>query len=67
VNQDDPSFAEKMLFDANLQEFASRVGLICGLESQGKITQAEAYARIKELWKQLKQSKKNLQIGDDSR
>ena len=43
---------------------ANRIGLICGLESGGKISQEEAYDRIKQLWKQLKQSKKNLRVGD---
>ncbi|WP_449243529.1 DUF7219 family protein [Bremerella alba] len=55
-----------MLFNANLQEFASRVGLICGLESQDKISQAEAYAQIKQLWKELKRSKRNLKIGNNT-
>ena len=60
----DPSFAEEMVFDANLQEFAARVGLIVGLELGEKISSEEAYARIKALWKQLKKSKKNLRIGN---
>ena len=63
----DPSFAEEMVFDSNLQEFAARVGLIVGLELGDKISSEEAYARIKALWKQLKASKKNLRIGDGDR
>ncbi|MCG8361706.1 MAG: hypothetical protein MJA27_00065 [Pseudanabaenales cyanobacterium] len=51
---------ENLTFNANLQEFAQRVALICGLETGGKIAPQEAYEQIKELWKQLKQSKKNL-------
>jgi hypothetical protein len=51
---------ENLAFDANLQEFAQRVSLICGLESGGKVSPDEAYDQIKDLWKQLKQSKKNL-------
>ena len=62
----DPSFAEEMVFDSNLQEFAARVGLIVSLELGEKISSEEAYARIKTLWKQLKASKKNLRIGDGS-
>ena len=49
-----------IIFDANLQEFAQRTTLICALESGGKISQAEAYKQIKELWSKLHESKKNL-------
>ncbi|MFG0287909.1 MAG: hypothetical protein ACF8CQ_07040 [Rhodopirellula sp. JB044] len=65
MDNNDASFAEKMIFDANLQEFAARVGFICSLEAQEKITQAEAYSRIKGLWKDLKRSKKNLNIDNE--
>ncbi len=51
---------EKMVFNANLQEFANKVSLICNLETGGKITSEEAYHRIKQLWKELKASKKAL-------
>ncbi|MEO1095132.1 MAG: hypothetical protein AAFX01_09550 [Cyanobacteria bacterium J06638_28] len=47
-------------FNANLQEFANRVAVICNLETGGKVTSEEAYSEIKRLWKQLKASKKNL-------
>ncbi|MEM6399122.1 MAG: hypothetical protein AAF757_02660 [Cyanobacteria bacterium P01_D01_bin.116] len=57
---------ENLAFNANLQEFAQKVSLICNLETGGKITTAEAYEEIKALWKELKQSKKGLQIGEDS-
>lgn len=66
MDPDDQTFPEKMLFDSNLQEFANRVGLICGLETGGKISQGQAYERIKELWKKLKESKKNLHVADES-
>ncbi len=49
-----------LIFDANLQEFAQRITLICALESGGKISQGEAYQQIKELWINLHESKKNL-------
>ncbi|ERT07094.1 hypothetical protein M595_2957 [Lyngbya aestuarii BL J] len=55
---------EHLVFNANIQEFAQKVNYICGLETNGKITPDEAYHRIKELWKQLKSSKKNLHIGE---
>ena len=51
---------ENLAFNANLQEFANQVSLICGLETNGKITAEEAYDRIRSLWKELKDSKKNL-------
>lgn len=64
MDREEPSFPEEMLFNANLQEFANRIGVICGLEAGGKLSQDAAYKRIKELWKQLKSSKKTLRIGD---
>lgn len=57
---------ENLVFNANLQEFTKRIELICGLETGGKITSDEAYQQIKQLYKQLKKSKKELGIGDDS-
>lgn len=51
---------EQLAFNANLQEFAQRVSLICGLETGGKISTEDAYRQIKQLWKTLKESKKEL-------
>ncbi|KAM3102500.1 hypothetical protein ACKFKF_03890 [Phormidesmis sp. 146-12] len=51
---------EHLAFNANLQEFASRVSLLCGLETGGKIPPEDAYREIKNLWNQLKDSKKAL-------
>lgn len=45
------------MFHQNLETFAERVGLIVGLQGNGKITQEEAYAQIKKIWKSLKKSK----------
>ncbi len=64
---DEQTFPEKMLFDANLREFATRVNIICGLEAGGKISQADAYRRIKALWKELKQSKHSLRVADEDK
>lgn len=55
---------QSLAFNANLQEFAQRVGLICGLETGGKISSAEAYDQVKKLWKALRASKKNLLKND---
>lgn len=51
---------QNLAFNANLQEFAQRVSLICGLETGGKVSSADAYDDIKKLWKELKASKKSL-------
>ncbi|MDF5719018.1 MAG: hypothetical protein PUP91_00715 [Rhizonema sp. PD37] len=56
---------ENLVFNANLQEFAQRVSYICNLETSGKLPPEEAYEQVKSLWKQLKQSKQELKIGDN--
>lgn len=56
---------ENLVFNANLQEFAQRVSFLCNLETAGKIKPGEAYRKIKEMWKQLKTSKKALGIDDE--
>ncbi|KAB8330431.1 DUF7219 family protein [Brasilonema bromeliae] len=55
---------ENLVFNANLQEFAQRVSYICNLETAGKVPPEQAYDQIKELWKNLKNSKKQLGIGE---
>ncbi|MEW6497657.1 MAG: hypothetical protein AB1589_34910 [Cyanobacteriota bacterium] len=57
---------EKLVFNANLQEFAQRVSFIYNLETNGKLSPEEAYEQIRALWKQLKHSKKQLKIGENS-
>ncbi len=57
---------QNLAFNANLQEFAHRVSLICGLETGGKISSAQAYDDIKKLWKEIKASKKNLLSNEES-
>lgn len=57
---------ENLVFNANLQEFAQRVSYISNLETAGKLSPEESYARIKTLWKHLKHSKKALGIGTDA-
>jgi hypothetical protein len=56
---------QKLLFNSNLQEFAQRVGIICSLETGGKITTEEAYREIKKLWKELKASWQNLGFAEE--
>jgi hypothetical protein len=55
---------EYLVFNANLQEFAQKVSYICNLETNGKITTTQAYRQIKDLWKELKNSLKQLGIED---
>jgi hypothetical protein len=62
---------EHLAFNANLQEFAQRVGVLCNLETGGKIPPEKAYKEIKKMWKALKASKRNLltdekDVGGDS-
>lgn len=54
---------ENLVFNSNLQEFTQKVSYICSLETAGKLSPEESYKQIKSLWKELKQSKKMLGIG----
>ena len=54
---------ENLVFNANLQEFAQKIGYISNLETAGKVPPEAAYKQIKSLWKELKRSKKELGIG----
>ena len=47
-------------FHQNLEQFADRIGLIVGLQANGKIGQEKAFEQIKNLWKTLKISRKDL-------
>lgn len=51
---------ERLVFNANLQQFAQQVSYLCGLEANGKISSEDTYEEIKKFWKQLKRSKKEL-------
>nr|WP_017713902.1 hypothetical protein [Prochlorothrix hollandica] len=55
---------QNLAFNANLQEFSQQIGYICALETSGKLPPHEAYKRVKKLYKQLRDSKKALGIGD---
>ncbi|MGK7933085.1 MAG: hypothetical protein AB4041_16865 [Microcystaceae cyanobacterium] len=55
---------ENLVFNANLQEFAQKISYICNLETAGKIKPEDAYHRIKNLWMDLANSKKQLGVGD---
>ena len=51
---------ERLMFHQNLESFAERVGLIVGLQANGKLSQDQAYDQIRVIWKELKDSKENL-------
>lgn len=48
---------ERLAFHQNLEQFADRVGLIVGLQGNGKISQEMAFDQIKQLWAGLRNSK----------
>lgn len=45
-------------FEKKLGQFSDKIDLIVGLEIGGKITSEEAYQRIKQLYKDLKTTRK---------
>ncbi len=50
----------RLAFHQNLEQFAERVGLIVGLQGNGKISQEDAYRQIRDLLAELKSSRKQL-------
>ncbi|MBN3947662.1 MAG: hypothetical protein V7K14_21225 [Nostoc sp.] len=56
---------KNLVFNANLQEFAQKVGYISSLETAGKLSPEEAFGKIEVLWKELERSKNKLAIGND--
>jgi hypothetical protein len=55
---------QNLAFNANLQEFANRVSIICALETNGKLTPQAAYAQIQQLWTALTDSEQNLLVEE---
>jgi hypothetical protein len=53
---------ENLVFNANLQEFAHKVGYIANLQTGGKMSPEQAYRQIEELWDDLSASKQQLGI-----
>ncbi|MEA5417003.1 DUF7219 family protein [Synechococcus sp. BA-132 BA5] len=54
---------ERLVFHQNLETFADQVGLIVGLQANGKMSQDQAYAKIKKIWKSLKFTRDSLFDG----
>ncbi|WP_013324713.1 DUF7219 family protein [Gloeothece verrucosa] len=55
---------EKLLLNANLQEFAQRVSYLVGLHTNGKLSTGEVYKQLDHLWIQLQKSKEATGIDD---
>jgi hypothetical protein len=55
-----------LLFNANLQEFATRVSYITNLQTRGKLSPEESYEEINTLWNQLKSSYSSLGLDSNS-
>ena len=49
-------------YQKSLANFGDRASIIAGLEISGKITQEEAHQQIKELYKNLKQLRKQEKV-----
>lgn len=50
----------RLVFHQNLEQFAERVGLIVALQGNGKISQEEAFDEIRQIWRQLQNSRESL-------
>lgn len=55
-----------LVFNANLQEFAQRVGHISNLHTNGKLSAQETYEQIEAIWKQLESSYYALEISPET-
>jgi len=53
---------EDLMFNANLQEFAQRISFISNLQTNGKLSAAESYQQVKDLWQQLECTSAALEI-----
>jgi hypothetical protein len=51
---------QRLMFHHNLESFAERVGLLVGLQSNGKLSQEQAFAQIRQLWEDLNDSRHSL-------
>jgi hypothetical protein len=60
-----PWTPQALTFHQNLEEFAAHVGVIVALQSNGKISQPQAYERICHLWELLAASREALLTDSD--
>ena len=61
MNESDPNITE---VTKAMDEFALKVSYICGLEQNEKISEENAFQRIKFLWKRLKKIRKKLNVEE---
>lgn len=54
---------DNLIFNANIQEFACKTSYVSSLQTGGKLSPEEAYKQIKASWKELKRSRKMLEIS----
>ena len=54
---------ENLVFNANVQEFSSRVSYISCLATAGKLSTTESYQQIKDLWAELDRTQQLLGVG----
>jgi hypothetical protein len=54
---------QRLVFNANLQEFAYQVNQIVIAQRQGQITTADAFEQIEQLWQILQRSRTGLGLG----
>jgi hypothetical protein len=54
---------QKLVFNANLQEFAQRVNYLTNLQTAGKISSIAAFEQITALWIELENSQAELGIS----
>lgn len=57
---------ENIAFDAKLQEFSQQINYISNLQTAGKISSTVAYLKVEELWEQLEEMRKQLNIVKNS-
>jgi hypothetical protein len=55
---------EEVVFNANLQELAGRIGILASLHTGGKLETGEAYRRLETLWKEFDAARTPIGIGD---
>ena len=55
----------KMILNANLQEFANKVQILAGLNSNGKLSCEQVYEQLKSLSSQLLSTYEDLRENED--
>jgi hypothetical protein len=53
---------QNLIFNAKLQQYAQRIGLIANLQTGGKLTPEEALSQIEALWETFEAGLKTLSL-----